>query len=112
MHADEADFVEGRHGAAYLPSLHLLGRTRHERDDEIHRVVAEDAHARVAHDLSSRDGIWQWSGEEGEDRLGDPGAVDVDPVKHDVIVFELFIFSKIILWFSLSFSKCNLAEYK
>ena len=60
-------------------------------------VVAEDAHARVAHDLAAGD-VGHGRGQQVEDGLRDPGAVDVDAVEHHVDAPELVVLLDVCLF--------------
>jgi len=83
VHADEADLVEAAQGGAHGAGL-ALGRGRGpQRDELVHGVVAENAHARVADDLATGH-VGHVGGQQVEDGLRDPGAVHVDAVKHHV----------------------------
>lgn len=91
MHAHEADLVERPHGRLDVPGARLLAGLGPEVHDELHGVVAEDAHAGLADNLAAGHVMGHVGGEEVEDGLGDPDAVDVDAVEHHVGAPEVLV---------------------
>lgn len=84
VHTHEPHSVQALHsGAEELgPALNI--RLGPEGHDVLHGVVAEHAHARrVAHDVAAGD-VGDVGGHEGEHGRGDPDAVHVDAVEHNI----------------------------
>lgn len=87
MHADQADLVQLGHGGRHKGTLlFVVWRGKHVHD-HVHGVVAEYAHAGFTDDLAAWD-IWEISGEQVQDGLRDPVAVDVDAVQHEEFALE------------------------
>lgn len=89
--------MQARDGGAEEGGAPRGARPRPEPHDELHGVVAEHAHARVAHDLPAGH-VREVCGQEVEDGLGDPDAVHVHAVQHYVKATEALVALEHGLW--------------
>jgi hypothetical protein len=62
-----------------------------ETVDHVHRIVAEDAHARLPNNLAARDVLDRSGLQEFEDGVGDPGAVDVNAIQANIQAIKAWV---------------------